>query len=140
MRSHNGIKTHECKVCQRRFAGSSSLKVHMRTHVDKNSQEQTIQQQQEPLRQKLNDKNAIFQCDMCKMNIPSALLTTPTELQAYNHEFIDDVLICANISSIIDNDKIIEEIRDENGTSIILSNPDDSNAEQEILINLSDLK
>lgn len=137
MRSHNGIKTHECKVCQRRFAGSSSLKVHMRTHVEKNLQEQ---QQQQPLRQTLNDKNAIFQCDMCKMNIPSTMLTTPTELQAYNHEFIDDVLICANVSSIIDNDKVIEEIQNENGTSIVLANPNDSDAEQEILINLTDLK
>lgn len=135
MRSHNGIKTHECKVCQRRFAGSSSLKVHMRTHVEKN-----LQEQQQPLRQTLNDKNAIFQCDMCKMNIPSTMLTTPTELQAYNHEFIDDVLICANVSSIIDNDKVIEEIQNENGTSIVLANPNDSDAEQEILINLTDLK
>lgn len=140
MRSHNGLKTHECKVCQRSFAGSSSLKVHMRTHVDKNSQEQTLQQQQqqEPLRQTLNDKNAIFQCDMCKMNIPSTMLTAPTELQAYNHEFIDDVLICANLSSIIDNEKIIEEIEIDNGTGIVLTN--DSDAGQEILINLSDLK
>ena len=27
MKSHSGIKTHECSICHKRFAGSSSLKV-----------------------------------------------------------------------------------------------------------------
>lgn len=146
MRSHNGIKTHECKVCQKRFAGSSSLKVHMRTHVEKNVQQQQQQQSlQEPELQSTQpmfaDKNAIFQCNMCKMNIPSTILTSSIDLQAYNHEFIDDVLICSNITSIIDNEKIIEQIKCENGPSIVLtstSDPDDD--DQQLLINLSDLK
>lgn len=150
MRSHNGIKTHECKVCHKRFAGSSSLKVHMRTHVDKSLQPQQQQQQQRlqslqsqeqnVLQQTFDDKGAIFQCDMCKMNIPSMLLNAPDELQAYNHEVIDDVLICSNIASIIDNDKIIEQIQTETGQSIVLPAPGDSDAEQQLLLNLSDLK
>lgn len=77
---------------------------------------------------------------MCKMNIPSSVLTSPDELQAYNHEFLDDVLICSNVASIIDDGKIIEEIHDENGTNIILSTTTDIESGQQLLINLSDLK
>lgn len=136
MRSHNGIKTHECKVCQKRFAGSSSLKVHMKTHNDKNAQ---AQQQTE---QSFDEKTTtVFECNMCKMNIPSSVLTSPDVLlQAYNHEVIDDVLICSNVTSIIDNDKIIEEIQDENGSNIILTTTSDTGSSQQLLINLSDLK
>lgn len=135
MRSHNGTKTHECKVCQKRFAGSSSLKVHMKSHTEKVAQ----QQQQQP-QQQIFDAKTLFECNMCKMNIPSSALTSPEELQAYNHEFIDDVLICSNVASIIDNGKIIEEIQDENGTNIILTTTTDIENGQQLLINLSDLK
>lgn len=111
MRSHSGIKTHECKVCQKRFAGSSSLKVHMKTHIDK-----TIQQQQQ--QQNFDSKNTVFECEMCKMNIPSTALASTDGLRDYNHEFIDDVLICSNVTSIIDDDKLIS---DENDSKIILT-------------------
>lgn len=67
---------------------------------------------------------------MCKMNIPSTTLSSPEELQAYNHEFIDDVLICSNVSSTI------EEMHDGNGTNIILTTSTDNG--QQLLINLSD--
>lgn len=135
MRSHNGTKTHECKICQKRFAGGSSLKVHMKSHSEKSAQQQ-LQQQDEIF----DAKTTIFECNMCKMNIPSSALTSPEELQAYNHEFIDDVLICSNVASIIDNGKIIEEIHDENGANIILTTATDIENGQQLLINLSDLK
>lgn len=147
IRSHNGTsKTHECKVCQKRFAGSSSLKVHMKSHIEKANQHQPEQQQQQPsqeeeqLQHVFDDKTTIFECNMCKMNIPSSILTSPDELQAYNHEFIDNVLICSNVASIIDDGKIIEEIHDENGTNIILTTTSDIENGQQLLINLSDLK
>lgn len=130
MRSHSGTKTHECKVCQKRFAGSSSLKVHMKSHTDK-----AIQQQQQ-----VYDSKTVFVCNMCKMNIPSSALSSPEELEGYNHEFINDVLICSNVASIIDNGKIIDEIQDENGTNIILTTATDIENGQQLLINLSDLK
>lgn len=131
MRSHSGTKTHECKVCNKRFAGSSSLKVHMKSHSEKVAQQQ---------QQILDDKATVFECNMCKMNIPSSALSSSEELQAYNHEFIDDVLICSNVASIIDNGKIIEEIHDETGTNIILTTATDIENGQQLLINLSDLK
>lgn len=102
MKSHNGIKTHECKICTKKFAGSSSLKVHMKTHADK----------------KFDNKSLIFECNMCKMNIPASVLSS-NEMHAYNHELINDVLICSNVASIIDDEKIIEEISDENSTNIL---------------------
>lgn len=129
MRSHSGTKTHECKVCLKRFAGSSSLKVHMKSHLEKTTQQHH--------HQIYDNKNTIFECDMCKMNIPSTVLSVPDELQSYNHEFIDDVLICSNVASIIDNGKIIEEIHDANGTNIILTTTNDLENEQQLLINLS---
>lgn len=149
IRSHNGTsKTHECKICQKRFAGSSSLKVHMKSHIEKANQQQQEQQQQhehdqlqqQQQQQIFDDKTTIFECNMCKMNIPSSVLASPDELQAYNHEFIDDVLICSNVASIIDDGKIIEEIHDENGTNIILATATDIENGQQMLINLSDLK
>lgn len=137
MRSHSGTKTHECKVCQKRFAGSSSLKVHMKSHTEKATQQPQQHQEQEIF----DAKNTIFECNMCKMTIPSSALSSVEELQAYNHEFIDDVLICSNVTSIIDNNgKIIEEIHDENGTNIILTTATDIENGQQLLINLSDLK
>lgn len=138
MRSHNGTKTHECKVCQKRFAGSSSLKVHMKSHTEKTAQQQ--QEQPQHQQQIFDAKTTVFECNMCKMNIPSSALASTEELQAYNHEFIDDVLICSNVASIIDNGKIIEEIQDENGTNIILTTATDIENGQQLLINLSDLK
>lgn len=143
MRSHSGTKTHECKVCQKRFAGSSSLKVHMKSHTEKAAQQQQEQQQeqQQHQQQMFDAKNTVFECNMCKMNIPSSALSSSEELQAYNHEFIDDVLICSNVASIIDDDgKIIEEIHDENGTNIILTTATDIESGQQLLINLSNLK
>lgn len=143
MRSHNGIKTHECKVCQKRFAGSSSLKVHMKTHVHNNVQthQQSLQEpEQQSTQLNFDDKNAIFQCNMCKMEIPSTILTSSIDLHAYNHEFIDDVLICSNITSIIDSDKIIEHIEGEDGPSIVLTSTSDPDDDQQLLINLADLK
>lgn len=120
----------------------------MKSHIEKaNQQQQQHQQEQEEeeeeQRQQLHfydDKTTIFECNMCKMNIPSSVLTSPDELQAYNHEFIDDVLICSNVATIIDNGKIIEEIHDENGTNIILTTTTDMESGQQLLINLSDLK
>lgn len=129
MRSHSGIKTHECEICHKKFAGSSSLRVHMKTHSEKVVQ-------QEPF----DNKTSVFECTMCKMNIPSSALTSPAELQAYDHEFIDDVLICSNVASIIDPGKIIEEIQDENGSNIILTTANDIGNGQQLIINLSDLK
>lgn len=113
----------------------------MKSHIEKANQQQ--QQEHEQLQQQqqiFDDKTTIFECDMCKMNIPSSVLTSPDELQAYNHEFIDDVLICSNVASIIDDGKMIEEIRDENGTNIILTTATDIENGQQLLINLSDLK
>lgn len=136
MRTHSGTKTHECKVCQKLFAGSSSLKVHMKSHTEKAAQQQQELQQDDIF----DDKTAVFECNMCKTSIPSSALTSPDELQAYNHEFIDDVLICSNVASIIDSGKIIEEIHDENGTNIILTTTTDIENGQQLLINLADLK
>lgn len=141
IRSHNGTKTHECKVCQKRFAGSSSLKVHMKSHNDKANQEQQQHDQEQQQQQEIyDDKTTIFECNMCKTNIPSSALSSPEEMQAYNHEFIDDVLICSNVASILDDGKLIEEIQDENGTNIILTTATDIENGQQLLINLSDLK
>lgn len=124
-------------MCQKRFAGSSSLKVHMKSHTEKATQQPQQHQEQEIF----DAKNTIFECNMCKMTIPSSALSSVEELQAYNHEFIDDVLICSNVTSIIDNNgKIIEEIHDENGTNIILTTATDIENGQQLLINLSDLK
>lgn len=131
-------------MCQKRFAGSSSLKVHMKTHVDKNAQTQQEQLLNEPDQQPtqliFDDKNAIFQCNMCKMNIPSTILTSSIDLQAYNHEFIDDVLICSNITTIIEDEKIIDHIETDDGSSIVLTSTNDSDDNQQLLINLSDLE
>lgn len=142
MRSHSGTKTHECRLCQKRFAGSSSLKVHMKSHAEKEAQQQQQgqHQQQEQESQMYDVKTTVFECNMCKMNIPSSALASSDELQAYNHEFIDDVLICSNVASIIDSGKIIEEIHDENVTNIILTTATDIENGQQLLINLSDLK
>lgn len=115
----------------------------MKSHVEKADQQQQQQQQEHQQieqQQIFDDKTTIFECDMCKMNIPSSVLTSPDELQAYNHEFIDDVLICSNVASIIDDGKMIEEIHDENGTNIILTTATDMQNGQQLLINLSDLK
>lgn len=120
----------------------------MKSHIEKANQHLQQQQQQqeeeeEEQRQQhqiYDDKTTIFECNMCKMNIPSSILTSPDELQAFNHEFIDDVLICSNVASIIDDGKIIEEIHDEHGTNIILTTTTDIESGQQLLINLSDLK
>lgn len=118
----------------------------MKSHIEKDNRQLQPQQQQEQLQQEhhhhqvFDDKTTIFECNMCKMNIPSSVLALPDELQAYNHEFIDDVLICSNVASIIDDGKIIEEIHDENGTNIILTTTTDIENGQQLLINLSDLK
>lgn len=121
----------------------------MKSHIEKANQQQQEEEQQQQQhdehgqlqqQQIFDDKTTIFECDMCKMNIPSSVLTSPDELQAYNHEFIDDVLICSNVASIIDDGKMIEEIRDENGTNIILTTATDIENGQQLLINLSDLK
>lgn len=116
----------------------------MKSHIEKANQQQQQQQQQEheqlQQQQIFDDKTTIFECNMCKMNIPSSVLTVPDELQVYNHEFIDDVLICSNVASIIDDGKMIEEIHDENGTNIILTTATDIENGQQLLINLSDLK
>lgn len=117
----------------------------MKSHTEKAAQQQQLQeQQQQPLQQhqqqEIYDAKTIFECNMCKMNIPSSALSSSEELQAYNHEFIDDVLICSNVTSIIDSGKIIEEIQDENGTNIILTTATDIENGQQLLINLSDLK
>ncbi|XP_055302231.1 zinc finger protein 583-like [Sitodiplosis mosellana] len=145
IRSHSGTKTHECKCCKKRFAGSSSLKVHMKSHSfssEKASQQQQQQQEQQPQpsqQQIFDTKTTVFECNMCKMNIPSSALSSTEELP-YNHELIDDVLICSNVASIIDNGKIIEGIHDENGTNIILTTTTHIENGQQLLINLSDLK
>lgn len=121
----------------------------MKSHIEKANQQQQQQEQQqqhehEQLQQQqqqiFDDKTTIFECNMCKMNIPSSVLTSPDDLAAYNHEFIDDVLICSNVASIIDDGKMIEEIHDENGTNIILTTTTDIENGPQLLINLSDLK
>lgn len=133
MRSHNGIKTHECHLCRKRFAGSSSLKVHMKTHANKNA----IQEYDK------ETTTTVYECNVCKQNIPPLALNSPETIQAYDHQIIDGVLICTNVSSIIDESKTIEEIHDENGTNIILTSADDSDTigdGQQVIISLSDLK
>lgn len=111
----------------------------MKSHAEKAAQQKQDQQQQQQ-EEIFDEKTTVFECNMCKMNIPSSALSSADELQAYNHEFIDDVLICSNVASIIDNGKIIEEIHDENGTNIILTTATDMENGQQLLINLSDLK
>lgn len=139
-RAHNGTKTHECKYCKKRFAGSSSLKVHMKSHTEKVMQQQQQQiQLQSSQQQTFDAKTTVFECNMCKMNIPSSALSSTEDLP-FNHELIDDVLICSNVASIIENGKIIDGINDENGTNIILTTATDIENGQQLLINLSDLK
>lgn len=98
MRSHSGIKTHACSICNKRFAGSSSLKVHMKIHAERAIvAERTIVE----LEQTLKETN--YECNICKLNIPFAALKSSEELQAYDHQIIDSVLICSKVESIIDN-------------------------------------
>lgn len=110
----------------------------MKSHTEKDNQHQQQQEQldEQQQHQIFDDKTTIFECNICKMNIPSSV--SSDELQAYNHEFIDDILICSNVGSI--NGKIIEEIHDEIGTNIILTTTTDIENGQQLLINLSDLK
>lgn len=82
MRSHlNGSKAHECNFCQKQFSTTSSLKVHMKTHTEKTM---PVQQQQQTI---------VFECT----NLPSsAVLPSVANMDTYNHELINDVLICTN--------------------------------------------
>lgn len=115
----------------------------MKTHSEKVANTVSVTptaQEQQQQQQDTYENKTIFECSMCKMNIPSTALTSPDELQAYDHEFIDDVLICSNVASIIDTGKIIEEIHDENGSNIILTSANDIGNSQQLIINLSDLK
>lgn len=51
--------------------------------------------------------DTVYECNVCKRNIPLSALKSTDELQAYNHQIIDSVLICSNVlaaSSIDDTD------------------------------------
>lgn len=135
MRSHSGIKTHACEICNKRFAGSSSLKVHMKIHIERTTNSMIEIEQ--------NAKTTAYECNICKLNIPISALKSSEELQAYDHQIIDNVLICSKVESIIDHTKLIDEIEDDNSTNILLANVSDSELiddGQNVIINLSDLK
>lgn len=97
----------------------------MKTHTAKNPTEQyEVQNQLSELTNTLEDVKTFYECNVCGQNIPSTVLTSNEALQAYDHEIIDGVLICSNVSSIIEqvsDVKVIEELQDENGASIIIT-------------------
>lgn len=81
MRSHsNDSKIHECNFCQKHFSTASSLKVHMKIHIEKTM---PAQQQQQTI---------IFECT----NHSSSAVLPSADMSTYNHELINDVLICTN--------------------------------------------
>lgn len=132
MRSHNGIKTHECSVCHKRFASSSSLKVHMKIHMDKGIGTQDV-----------DLEDTVYECNVCKRNIPLSALKSSEELQAFNHQIIDSVLICSNVtaSSIdaSDDNKHMIEHSDISPTHMMLPNIDGAeciDGEQQIILSV----
>lgn len=135
MRSHNGIKTHECNVCRKRFASSSSLKVHMKIHMEKG-----IETQEADL------EDTVYECNVCKRNIPLSALKSTEELQAFNHQIIDSVLICSNVTAnsmdAADSKHMIEHSQITQA-NLMLPNIDDAECigdGQQIIISLSDMK
>lgn len=111
MRSHSGTKTHMCNICKKRFAGSSSLKVHMKTHVDRGAN--TV------IEPTSNVKETTYECNICKIIIPEITLKSSEKLQQYNHQLIDNMLICSKIESIIDHTKLIAEIQDDSSNILL---------------------
>lgn len=135
MRSHNGIKTHECNICRKRFASSSSLKVHMKMHMDKGL----------IVAQETDIEHTVYECNVCKRNIPLTALKSSEELHAFNHQIIDSVLICSNVTtnSADVDDKHMAGTQGITPENMILSNIDDAECiddDQQIIISLSDIK
>lgn len=97
----------------------------MKTHAAKDPTDQYELQSQQltELTNGLEEVKTFYECNVCNQNIPSSVLTSSEALQAYEHEIIDGVLICSNVSSMIEqvtDAKVIEELQDEIGTNIII--------------------
>lgn len=143
MRSHRGIKTHSCNVCHKRFAGSSSLKVHMKTHNDTSVRTMTTTTTTTEVISAVEEKQMIeqYECNMCKQNIPLTALKSSEELHAYEHEIIDNVLICSKVDSMIEHTKFVDAMPDDGSASILLTESDLIDADgQGVIISLADLK
>lgn len=79
-------------------------------------------------------EDTVYECNVCKRNIPLSALKSSEELQAFNHQIIDSVLICSNVTS---------NSLDASDASMLLPNIDDTECiddGQQIIISLSDMK
>lgn len=79
-------------------------------------------------------EDTVYECNVCKRNIPLSALKSSEELQAFNHQIIDSVLICSNVTT---------NSMDESDASMMLPNIDDAECiddGQQIIISLSDMK
>lgn len=91
-------------------------------------------------------EDTVYECNVCKRNIPLSALKSAEELQAFNHQIIDSVLICSNVTSnALDtsNDKHLIQHSEITQANMLLSNIDDAaciDDGQHIIISLSDMK
>lgn len=108
----------------------------MKTHVAKNPNDQyELHTQLTEMTDTLEDVKTFYECNVCGQNIPSSVLESSEALQAYDHEIMDGVLICSNVSSMIEqvsDVKVIEELQDENGTNIIITTTSAANTIEHI--------
>lgn len=91
-------------------------------------------------------EDTVYECNVCKRNIPLSALKSSEELHAFNHQIIDSVLICSNVTSnTIDasDDKHMIEHSEIAHTNVMLPNIDDGECiddAQQIIISMSDIK
>lgn len=79
-------------------------------------------------------EDTVYECNVCKRNIPLSALKSSEELQEFNHQIIDSVLICSNVTT---------NSIDVTDASILLPSIDDAECiddGQQIIISLSDMK
>lgn len=119
----------------------------MKTHAAKNPNDQyELQTELTELTNTLENVKTFYECNVCGQNIPASALTSSEALQAYDHEIMDGVLICSNVSSMIEqvsDAKVIEELQNENGTNIIITTTSSTielSESQTMVINSSALK
>lgn len=91
-------------------------------------------------------EDTYYECNVCKRNIPLSALKSTEQLQAFNHQIIDSVLICSNVTANTMNasdSKHMIEHADIIQSNLLLPNIDDAECiddGQQIIISLSDMK